>query len=267
MLIQITMSSIINYIPELTALIKQAGASIMEHFNHGYEVSYKDDNSPVTNADDASEKIIISKLLEMFPEIPIVSEETSVPDVTNAYEFWLIDPLDGTKEFIKGTHDFTINIGLIRDGKPVFGLVYLPASDELYYGGERVGAFFNGSPISTRPYNMNDGLSIVGRKDHPHKDKLEKRRAFLKGHKIKNYVVRGSSLKFCMVADGQAHLYPRFVPTYEWDTAAAHAILLETGGDIIDFKTKERLQYGKFDKDYLNGYLVTGTNDVLKQLL
>ena len=119
---------------------------------------------------------------------------------------------------------FTVNIGLIRDEKPVFGLVYLPASDDLYYGGEGVGAFFNGSPISTRPYNINDGLRIVGRKDHPHKDKLEKRRAFLKGHKVKDYVIRGSSLKFCMVADGQAHLYPRFVPTYEWDTAAAHAI-------------------------------------------
>ena len=261
------MSSIINHIPDLTSLIKRAGASIMEHFNHGYDVSYKDDNSPVTNADGASEKIIISGLVKLFPEIPIVSEETEVPDVSDKTQFWLIDPLDGTKEFIKGTHDFTINIGLIRNGKPVFGLVYLPASDDLYYGGEGIGAFYNGKPISTRPYDINDGLCIVGRKDHPHKDKLEKRRAFLKGHKIKDYVVRGSSLKFCMVADGQAHLYPRFVPTYEWDTAAAHAILLETGGDIIDFHTKKRLKYGKFDTDYLNDYLVTGTNDVLKKLL
>ncbi len=261
------MSSVINHIPELTTLIKRAGASIMEHFHHGYDISYKDDKSPVTNADSASEKIILSGLEGLFPEIPVVSEETTVPDVSNETQFWLIDPLDGTKEFIKGTHDFTVNIGLIRDEKPVFGLVYLPASDDLYYGGEGVGAFFNGSPISTRPYNINDGLRIVGRKDHPHKDKLEKRRAFLKGHKVKDYVIRGSSLKFCMVADGQAHLYPRFVPTYEWDTAAAHAILLETGGDIIDFNTKERLKYGKFNQEYLNSYLVTGTNDVLEQLL
>jgi 3'(2'), 5'-bisphosphate nucleotidase len=261
------MTQISNHLPKLITLIKQAGASIMDHFNHGYDVSYKDDNSPVTNADKASEQIIIRELRNLFPEIPIVSEETDVPDVRDESQFWLVDPLDGTKEFIKGTHDFTINIGLIRNGKPILGLVYLPASNDLYYGGEDIGAFYNDEPITTRSYDSKVGLSIVGRKDHPYKDKLEKRRAFLKGHKVKDYVVRGSSLKFCMVADGQAHLYPRFVPTYEWDTAAAHAILLETGGDIIDFKTKKRLEYGKYSNDYLNGYLVTGTDDVLNHLL
>lgn len=258
------MDKFYDYKSNIQDVMVDAGRSIMAHRENGFEVVKKPDGSPVTNADGEAEKIIISSLKKLYPNIPIVSEETSVPDVRGEDRFWLLDPLDGTREFIKGTDDFTINLGLIENGVPVFGMVYLPATQDMYYGGKGIGTYLNDNPISIRPYDVDQGLCVVGRKSHPFKDAFEKRRKFLKGHKVDSYVVRGSSLKFCMVADGQAHIYPRFVPTYEWDTAAAHAILLEAGGDILDFETRERLQYGKFENNYLNSSLLTATNEVLE---
>ncbi len=257
-----------RYFQDIIALAKQASEVIMPHFHEGVEVREKTDRSPVTLADQASEDLILTGLARLTPDIPIVAEELAedglAPDVSGADEYWLIDPLDGTKEFIKGSKDFTINIGLIRGGVPVFGCVYLPAIGDVYYGGEGLGVFRNDVAIRTRPYDAQEGLVMVGKELHPDKHKDAIRKQFLKNQTVSSYTTRGSSLKFCLIADGTAHLYPRFVATYEWDTAAAHALLLQAGGDIVDFDTGTRLSYGKHN--FLNGHLVTGTNEVLKIL-
>ena len=258
-----------RHFKDIIALAVAAGNVIMPHFNAGVDVRRKGDGSPVTLADQASEDVVLTGLSKLTPDIPIVAEEMAenglAPDIQNVDEYWLVDPLDGTKEFLKGSKDFTVNIGLIRAGIPVFGCVYLPAIGDIYYGGDGLGAFRNNVAIQVRDYHSAEGLIMIGRQSqNPDPQKIAMCEAFLKGQKIASYTTRGSSLKFCLIADGTAHLYPRFVPTYEWDTVAAHALLLQTGGDIVDFKTGERLRYGK--PDFLNGHLVTGTNDVLKIL-
>ncbi len=242
----------------------------MRYHSDGYDVHYKKDGSPVSQADQASEDIIIAGLNTLAPDIPVIAEEQSEagdnPDIAQESRYWLIDPLDGTKEFAKGSKDFTVNIGLIENGQPVFGIVYLPATQDLYYSGEGIGAFKNNEPMKTLSYKKEKGLIIIGSASHPDKDKNRKRQELLKDHKIQSFTTRGSGLKFCLIADGTAHLYPRYVPTFEWDTAAAHAMLLQVGGDIIDSETGIRLAYGKQSKDFRNGSLITGTDEVLKQL-
>lgn len=256
------------HLNQITHLANNAGQAILPHWKSGANIAHKHDGSPVTMADQESEDIIVEGLKNIAPNIPVIAEELyeagNAPDISNVSEYWLVDPLDGTKEFIKGTKDFTINIGLIRDGIPVFGLIYLPATGELYYGGEGIGAFLNHRPINVKHYAPEIGLTLIGSASHPNPESHELRKKFLKGNKVSDYTLRGSSVKFCMIADGSAHLYPRFVPTYEWDTCAAHAILLQTGGDIVDFETRTQLQYGK--PNFHNGPIVTGTDQVLKIL-
>ncbi len=243
----------------------------MFHHARGHNITEKSDGSPVTLADQASEDIVLAGLKSIAPDIPIVAEEQAEagfsPDIQGHSMYWLVDPLDGTKEFIKGTNDFTINIGLIENGTPVFGLVYLPATRDIYYGGEGIGAFLNHRPMVPSPYHRDEGLIIIGSGTHPDPDKGKRREAILKGHPIQKFTTRGSGLKFCLIADGTAHLYPRFVPTCEWDTCAAHAMLLQTGGDIIDYKSGQRLSYGKTFAAYRNGPLITGTKEVLDIIL
>jgi len=257
-----------HHLNDLKAIAKDAAAAAMPYWGNKDAVKYKADGSPVTLADPASETIILPRLSAICPDIPTISEEQfeagESPDISNAPEYWLVDPLDGTKEFIKGTNDFTINIGLIRDGVPVFGLVYLPATDDLYYGGAGMGVYLNDEQVNIKSYNDDIGLTLIGNPDKITPTRKRLRDEFLNGMKVDGHVIRGSSVKFCMVADGTAHLYPRFVPTYEWDTCAAHAMLLENGGDILDYETGQRLRYGK--PDFLNDFLVTGTNQVLNIL-
>jgi 3'(2'), 5'-bisphosphate nucleotidase len=264
------MTQFSSFLPDVQSIATNAGKVTLPFFqNSSTKVAHKDDGSPVTKADQASEDIIIPALKSLIPDIPVIAEEQAeagkAPDVRQADTFWLVDPLDGTKEFIKGSPDYTVNIGLIHKGMPVMGVVYIPATGDMYHGGVDIGAFFNGQPIkaNSSPNWMN--LSVIASKSSPVKSARD---AFLARNElgIGTYVMRGSSLKFCLIADGQADLYPRFVPTYEWDTAAAHAILLQAGGDIIDFQTKQRLEYGKYDDNYLNGYLVTASNPVLQKL-
>lgn len=258
-----------DHLEDLIALAMQAGKATLPYFRQiTTTVHHKNDGSPVTIADQTSEDIILDGLRRLTPDIPIIAEEEAeaglAPKVTLNDTFWLVDPLDGTKEFIKGSPDYTVNIGLIHKGKPVFGVVYLPATGELYHGGQMIGAFKNKRAITVKLLDKADGIMMVGTPNYTHS---EKRREFVKHYTIKDYVTRGSSLKFCLVAEGLADLYPRFVPTYEWDTAAAHAILLEAGGDIVDITTGQRLQYAKANNFYLNGDLVTGSDMMLNDLL
>ncbi|TNE66667.1 MAG: 3'(2'),5'-bisphosphate nucleotidase [Alphaproteobacteria bacterium] len=242
--------------------ILAAGKVVMDVYNSDFEVFGKQDASPVTEADRRGEVVIEAALKQIAPEIPIVGEEAKsegkCPDVSGG-TFWLVDPLDGTKEFIKKGNDFTVNIGLIRDGVPVMGFVLAPALNKLYWGIVGKGAWIantetgkaeNARPIATRKADR-DNLVIVASKSH-RSPELE---AWLAHFPTADHVSIGSSLKFCLLATGEADMYPRLGPTCEWDTAAAHAVLLAAGGrvDAVDGKP---LGYGKDLTTFLNPWFM-----------
>ena len=219
----------------------EAGQKIMEIKEGKMGVTYKDDMSPVTLADQAAEDIILRALRKISPQIPIVAEESVsagiIPEVQE--KFWLVDPLDGTKEFISGGNDFTVNIALIENGAPTFGIIYAPALGHLYSTVEKSVAtrqnVKNGNTIedeiiiSVRKAS-NNNLTALASKSHLDNQTKE----FLDKLNVTNTVCAGSSLKFCVVAEGNADIYPRFGPTMEWDTAAGHAILNAAGGKVIN---------------------------------
>mgnify|MGYP001335721257 CR=1 FL=1 len=214
-------------------------------------VKIKADNSPLTKADIASHNYIKNHLLELFPNIPILSEE----DKSSAYNirkkwsvFWLVDPLDGTKEFIKKNGEFSVNIALIENGIPIFGVVYAPILDVLWYGSKSFGSFKVDSKKrvtknKVRPFTFHDSITVVASRSHI----SEKLKVYLEKIKKHKLIQMGSSIKMCLIADGTAHIYPRLGPTMEWDTGAAHAVVLYAGGDICDINSKQTLKYNKLD--------------------
>lgn len=252
-----------NLIKNIIDISKLAGDAILQHYNFDkIEVEVKGDGSPLTKADTSSNDIITSELEKLTPEIPILSEETYSKE-SNSFgaprKFWLVDPLDGTKEFINKNDEFTVNIALISDYRPVLGVVHAPAINTTYYGAMEVGAFKNGSPIKTRKLNR-EKLSIVASRRHGTEAlnsfmvKIEKQ---FNSHELKNI---GSSLKITLVAEGKADFYPRLAPTSKWDTAAAHAILNAAGGLLTDIHFKE-LEYDP-STDILNPNFYTFGGDL-----
>ncbi len=246
----------------IVKIAREAGDKILEIYNRDFEVDTKSDESPVTEADVAAEKIILEGLSKITPEIPVLAEESvaagRVPDLTGGV-FWLVDPLDGTKEFIKKGNDFTVNIGLIINNEPALGVVYAPVLGDLYSGiigdGATLAKVKNNAvverqPISVRKADLKE-LTIVASKSH-RSDTLE---AWLSEFPGANHVSIGSSLKFCLIARGEADLYPRLGPTCEWDTAAAHAVLKAAGGDVLTPDDKP-LAYGKDTDTFLNSYFL-----------
>ncbi|WP_320169202.1 3'(2'),5'-bisphosphate nucleotidase CysQ [Maridesulfovibrio sp.] len=238
----------------LSHIAREAGAEIMRVKNRGYEINRKDDESPVTEADLASNKIITHRLAEMYPDIPILSEEGSkIPyEERSAWtEFFLVDPLDGTKEFIKDNGEFCVCIALMQKNRPVLGIVYAPVQDTLYAGSEEDGAFVSRKSevparIKTSRPEQGCGLIVVGSRSHPSPDLG----AYLAEMNVEKMVPAGSAIKFCMVAEGKAHMYPRFNPTMEWDTAAGQAIVEAAGGSMTAMDGSE-FTYNK--KNLRNG--------------
>ena len=239
----------------------EAGRVIMEVYNDPllFNVEYKADESPITLADKSSNEIICNRLKELTPDIPIISEENKeIPfQERKGYRYaWIVDPVDGTKEFINRNGDFTVNIALLHQGRPVLGVVYVPVTNELYWGIDGQGAFKstdNGKAISlkAKSYRPNQkGLKIVCSRSHLN----DATQAFIDGYDTPEKVSRGSSLKFLLLAEGEAHIYPRMAPTMEWDTAAADIILAEAGGRVLDGDTQKPLQYNK--ENLLNPYFV-----------
>ena len=236
---------------EIASIAKLAGEAIMNVYRRDFTVEYKDDKSPLTEADRVANDIICSHLLGLYPHIPIISEENrEIPyETRREYEyFWLVDPLDGTKEFIKKNGEFTVNIALIQSGEPVLGVVYAPAIDVLYFAKRGDGAFvIRNQTTSKMPQARSDGsFVIVGSKSHTSNDT----EAFIddiKTDKEKVFISMGSSLKLCLVAEGVADIYPRLAPTMEWDTAAADAIVRECDKKVIEHGTQRMLQYNKDD--------------------
>ena len=232
---------------DIESIALEAGNTIMEIYNRDFSVEYKDDKSPLTEADLASNEVII-KALEKY-NIPVMSEEgKEIPyEERKAWEYyWCIDPIDGTKEFIKKNDEFTVNIALIHNNIPILGVVYAPALNEMYYAKQGEGAFKDGQKlplkINTTPEK---NLVVVASKSHL----SEETQTFIDelAQTTQNITQqsRGSSLKLVMVAEGEADIYPSLAPTMEWDTAAADAIARESGKQVVQYENDKTLMYNK----------------------
>jgi 3'(2'), 5'-bisphosphate nucleotidase len=230
----------------LVPICREAGRLIMAVYASDFEVRNKDDSSPVTEADERAEKSIVKALRKLRPSIPIIAEEEAAAGskVEVNHTFWLVDPLDGTKEFISRNGEFTVNVALIHRSVPVLGVVYAPALDRLFAGGPQLGSWIEVQgrrrPIETRPVPPS-GLSVVASRSHGDTALLDR---FLAGRKTDRVVNAGSSLKFCVVAAGEADVYPRFGRTMEWDIAAGQAVLCGAGGAVTTVEGAPML-YGK----------------------
>jgi 3'(2'), 5'-bisphosphate nucleotidase len=229
-----------------TDLAERAGAEIRAIRDRGFQVHRKADHSVVTEADHAAEAIILAGLRQVLPGCTVVAEEEAAGGTVTVAtdEFWLVDPLDGTREFTSGGDDFAVNIGLVRNGRPVLGVVGVPATGEVFGGIVGVGAWRlkDGvrTPIAARRAPP-EGLTVVASRHHGDQVRLD---AFLGGRTVVRVVNFGSSLKFCRVAEGEADLYPRFGRTMEWDTCAPHAVL-EAAGGSVETVDGTPLRYGK----------------------
>ncbi|MEP3246982.1 MAG: 3'(2'),5'-bisphosphate nucleotidase CysQ [Sneathiella sp.] len=231
----------------ITALALKAGDEILTIYNRDFDVATKDDESPVTEADVAAEKIILEGLVSATPDIPVLAEESvaegRIPDLSGG-TFWLVDPLDGTKEFVHKRGEFTVNIALVENGKPTMGVIHVPAKDTTYY------AFGSGNAwmMENRgtPYRIEareapaEGLTVVASRSHrtPETDD------YISRYTVADLISAGSSLKLCILAEGKADLYPRLGRTMEWDIGAGQAIL-EAAGGAVETLEGASLSYGK----------------------
>jgi 3'(2'), 5'-bisphosphate nucleotidase len=231
-----------QYLTSVISIAKHAGVAIMQVYATDFDVKNKSDNSPLTKADLAAHDVIVNALKQLTPDIPVLSEESEhIPaEVRNSWPlYWLIDPLDGTREFVKRNGEFTVNIALVHHHIPVLGVVYAPVTELLYYAIVGQGAFKQikhhaPNAIHTKLLNI-EKVVVAGSRSHSD----HKLQQFLSNMHVKTgatpeLIHMGSSLKICLVADGTVDVYPRIGPTSEWDTAAAHCILTEAGGDILD---------------------------------
>lgn len=240
-----------SLIHDLLQITAEAGRAIVDIYQNetDFGIEHKADDSPLTRADRAANDIICRRLEKLPLPYPIISEENkeSPYEVRKTWHrCWLVDPLDGTKEFIKRNGDFTVNIALIENHRAILGVVGIPAAGEIYWALQGHGAFLvkNGqqTPISASQFEATQpGLNIVCSRSHLN----EETNAFLKKYNSPNIVSRGSALKFLLLATGEAHLYPRIAPTMEWDTAAAQVVLEEAGGKVLVYGTDRPLRYNR----------------------
>jgi 3'(2'), 5'-bisphosphate nucleotidase len=253
------MTTISPELLRLCSIAHAAGREIMQIYQTDFASSTKNDASPVTEADQRAEELILKELASVDPSTPAIGEESCaagrIPSIGR--RFYLVDPLDGTKEFINRNGEFTVNIGLIEDQNPVAGVVYAPAIGELYAAmkGQAFAAYCNVetsvalaqwrklSMAQTRPEKL------IGIASRSHRD--AETETYLRDHEITEIISAGSSLKFCTIAAGRAHVYPRFGRTMEWDTAAGHAILAAAGGHVRD-ASGSALTYGKSSQNFAN---------------
>jgi 3'(2'), 5'-bisphosphate nucleotidase len=245
---------------QLAAIAHAAGKSIMDIYQTDFAVFQKSDLSPVTSADQLAEHLILTQLSQYWPQIPVIAEEKTsrgeVPEI--ASRFFLVDPLDGTREFLARNGEFTVNIALIESGVPMLGVVYAPALSRMYCGDAGTGAFKTAlavdemianatwEAIRVAPHGTSGPVAIASRS---HRD--EKTEAYITKANARKIMNVGSSLKFCVIAEGNADIYPRFGRTMEWDTAAGQAVLEAAGGHVRD-ENGVRLVYGKSARGYDN---------------
>jgi 3'(2'), 5'-bisphosphate nucleotidase len=245
-------------IQDIVTIAKEAGNAIMQIYAQDFEVEYKQDSSPLTLADKKANDIIEDGLNKLSVNFPILSEEgENIPYEERKYweYFWLVDPLDGTKEFVKKNGEFTVNIALIHKDTPVLGVVYAPALDVCYWAKQSEGAFKDGHRLPLKTESQRKIYKIVASRSHM-SDKTQKFINAINTNKEKELISIGSSLKICLVAEGEADIYPRLGPTMEWDTGAAHAIVNETGFVLKKYKDNEYLQHKYNKENLLNQYFV-----------
>ena len=252
--------SLTAFLPPLHRIAREAGAVILDiyHAAEGIEIDRKADDSPLTQADRAANTVICKALVRDVHPYPIISEENKAIPYTERRNFdrvWMVDPLDGTKEFIKRNGEFTVNIALLEAGRPVLGVVYTPVTDELFWAVEGEGAFrqVKGKTerLSAATYTESDkGLRLVCSRSHLN----EATQAFVDDYTEPELVSKGSSLKFLLIAADQADIYPRLAPTMEWDTAAAQIILTEAGGEVVRAEDGTPLRYNK--ENLLNPHFI-----------
>jgi len=235
---------------EINTIALKAGDVILTVYNSDeMGISEKSDASPLTIADKKANDVICDGLKALKDQFPIISEENkeiAYEDRKNFEKFWVVDPLDGTKEFIKRNGEFTVNIALVENHSPILGVVYTPCTGELFFGYKGGGAFLKDKDglrsIESKAFTLKDkGLKMVCSRSHLN----DETQSFVDGFTEPELVAKGSSLKFMILAEGQADIYPRLAPTMEWDTCAAQIILEEAGGAVIDQDTKEPLRYNK----------------------
>ena len=239
-------------------IAREAGGVIMPHFrDSALTARRKPDRSQVTDADEAAERLILSRLAELTPDIPVVAEESvaagHVPAVGDA-PFWLVDPLDGTREFIRKIPEFTVNIALVEARAPVLGVVHSPAGGELYAGDVDRGAFMEDGggrrAIRVRAF-PSEGITVTVSRTYGAGVELD---CFLSRYRVAAQIDAGSSIKFCLIARGDADVYPRYGGSNEWDTAAAHAVLRAAGGSVREINDGPELAYGK--PNFANPYFI-----------
>ena len=246
-------------INEIIAISKDAGKAILEVYGEEFTVDVKEDKSPLTAADKNANAVIEAGLLKSYPNIPILSEETKAEEFSIRKDwdfFWLVDPLDGTKEFIKRNGEFTVNIALIHKGRPVLGVIYVPVTEKVFYATKGKGSFCieNGETRKLQKAGITDGkISIAASRSHLNEDTQAFVEEKKKDYEV-NFISAGSSLKFCLVAEGKAHFYPRFAPTMEWDTGAGQIIAEESGATVTQHGSNKALEYNK--ENLLNPYFL-----------
>ena len=247
-------------IQDIVTIAKDAGNAIMQIYKQDFEVEYKRDSSPLTLADKKANDIIEDGLNQLSVNLPILSEEgkeISYEDRKHWEYFWLVDPLDGTKEFVKKNGEFTVNIALIRRDTPVLGVVYAPALDVCYWAKQDKGAFKDGQKLPLKTVNQRNAYKVVASRSHM----SDETQAFIDAidtNKEKELVSIGSSLKICLVAEGEADIYPRLGLTMEWDTGAAHAIINECGMHLKGYKNLRTVSFLYNKKKLLNAWFIAG---------
>lgn len=248
-----------SFLADVIKIADEASEKVLRIYQSDFKVSYKEDESPITAADVASHDIIVKGLRSLSRDIPILSEEGVPADWEERKQwrrFWLVDPIDGTKEFTQRSGEFTVNIALIEGGEPVMGVVTAPALKEAFWGVKAEGAHKRdrtGRINRIRVTEPQATKRVVASKNHMN----DETRNFIKALGAHKTVQAGSSLKFCRIAEGHADIYPRMGPTSEWDTAAAHAVLLAAGGNVHTLEGRP-LQYGK--ENVLNPYFIAAGN-------
>lgn len=255
----ISQDTIESYLESIISASRDAGDAIMKIYDQvDRGIETKGDDSPLTKADLAANKILCDILEDIAPEIPIISEENknlTYMDRAGWEYCWIVDPLDGTKEFIKKNGEFTTNVALVHRGEPVLGVIFAPALDEMYWASEGNGAFMEldgevTEMVAADYLSTDKHLKLVCSRSHLNDDT----QAVVDQYDEPELVASGSSLKFMMIAKGEAHVYPRMAPTMEWDTCAAQAILQEAGGHVIEAETGEPMHYNK--ENLLNPYFI-----------
>lgn len=252
-----------DYVEPVVALAQEAGRAILEVYATDFNVHSKDDDSPLTKADLAAHKIISAGLATLSPSLPVISEESRLPEFSERSQwerYWLVDPLDGTKEFVNRNGEFTVNIALIDHGRPILGIVYVPVTGVTYIGDAQAGAERRDAHGHRETIHVsaaaNSPIRVVGSRSHG-SDALE---SYIDRLGETSLIPMGSSLKFCVVAEGGADIYPRFGLTSEWDTAAAQAVVEQAGGAVVTMDGKPMRYNGK--ENILNPhFLVTGPTD------